>query len=121
MVFQLLLPAASYARNVTVLIPVSSGTVTDHRIVPVAVPEPDAENQPRRPVLDPEAVLDFFRRLNTDPNPDRRGFQYVLALMLWAIRTHPNVECSEAFQIADGPTLSLPTSSPGHHLGARGR
>ena len=39
-VFQLLLPAASKARIVTVLIPVNNGTDTDQVLVPEAVPAP---------------------------------------------------------------------------------
>ena len=37
------LPAASYARIVTTLLPTSRGTVADHCVVPVAVPEPPVE------------------------------------------------------------------------------
>jgi hypothetical protein len=36
---QLELPAASYARMVTVFVPTSSGTVADHAVVPEAMPE----------------------------------------------------------------------------------
>ena len=37
------LPAASYARTVTVLLPTSSGTDADHETVPVAVPAPPVD------------------------------------------------------------------------------
>ena len=46
------------------------------------VQEPDEAGQPKRPAMDPEAVLDFFRRLAADESQDKRGFRYVLALML---------------------------------------
>jgi hypothetical protein len=45
----------------------------------VAVADEDA---PRRPVVDAESVLEFFRRLGTDPDPQRASFRFVLALML---------------------------------------
>lgn len=45
------------------------------------VPDDD-EDGPKRPVLDPESVLEFFRRLGNDSDPQRRAFRFVLALML---------------------------------------
>jgi hypothetical protein len=39
MALQLELPAASYARMMTVLVPTSSGTVADQAVVPEAMPE----------------------------------------------------------------------------------
>ena len=47
-----------------------------------AVP-PSPENIARRaPVVDVEYVLDFFKRLDGDPSPQRIAFRYILALML---------------------------------------
>jgi hypothetical protein len=46
-----------------------------------AVPEED-EGKPRRPVLDAESVLEFFRRLGEERDPRRVSFRFVLALML---------------------------------------
>jgi len=45
------------------------------------VQDEDADG-PKRPVLDPESVLEFFRRLGNDNDPQRRAFRFVLALML---------------------------------------
>jgi hypothetical protein len=46
-----------------------------------AVPE-EEEGKPRRPVLDAESVLEFFRRLGEERDPRRISFRFVLALML---------------------------------------
>jgi hypothetical protein len=47
-----------------------------------AVP-PSQDNTARRaPVVDVEYVLDFFKRLDGDPSPQRVAFRYILALML---------------------------------------
>lgn len=40
------------------------------------------DDEPKRPVLDAESVLEFFRRLGSDQDPQRRAFRFVLALML---------------------------------------
>lgn len=45
------------------------------------VPEEEEETKPK-PVLDVASVLDFFRRLAGDRDPQRVAFRYVLALML---------------------------------------
>ena len=45
------------------------------------VPDAD-ENEAPRPVLDVASVLDFFRRLEGEREPQKAAFRYVLALML---------------------------------------
>lgn len=48
----------------------------------LAAPDPTVNIPPKKPVLDVEAVLDFFRRLATDSDPTKRPLAFVLALML---------------------------------------
>ena len=48
----------------------------------LAAPDPSVKASPKKQVLDVDSVLDFFRRLASDPDPTKRPLAFVLALML---------------------------------------
>jgi hypothetical protein len=43
---------------------------------------PDDNNKRRQPVIDVDYIIEFFKRLEGDPAPQRIAFRYILALML---------------------------------------
>lgn len=63
-----------------------------------------ARDQPRRRVLDPDALLRHFEQLSEDANPARENFRYVLALLLVQRR---RLRLTQTRSDADGSILEL--------------